>query len=326
MKRGLQPRLLAALKGQRIQNTDQATLATRLSHCLGQTYVVAGFRLPDAKDLGLLTAKLALDLAEQAPRLTMEEISICFELGAKGEYGDYMGINLRTLTRWLKAYRGSDARYQAVVEQEKQRIAPALPPVSEAYKEERERLFLNRTYTQYRDGYPLERLLTTQVYRVLQRRGMLRHTPAEKWEAMRRFERWRPAGNLPIREDDRREMIRMQAMRWLLKAYFDRLIADGAPSLPFPQGPAPTPTPSPTSPPTPPPMPTPPDTNRTSPGHQPAINQPPSGHHPATPGHRPDIFRVPTGYSPQYPDTPKTSHGRPPDASRTPPGKNTLPP
>lgn len=233
MKRGLQTRLQAALEGQRIQDTDAATLATRLSHCLGQTYVVAGFRLPDAKDLGLLAAKLSLDLAEQAPRLTLEEVSLCFELGAKGEYGDYMGINLRTLTRWLKAYRGSDTRYQAVVAREKQRSTPALPPVSEAYKEERERVFLDRTYTCYRDGYPLDRLLTSQVYRLLQKRGMICHSAAQKWEAMRRFERWRPAGNLPIREDDRQVMIRMLAMRWLLKAYFDELIAQGLPGLPF---------------------------------------------------------------------------------------------
>lgn len=233
MKRGLQARLQAALEGQRILDTDQAALATRLSHCLGQTYVVAGFRLPDAKDLGLLTAKLALDLAEQAPRLTLEEVSLCFELGAKGEYGDYMGINLRTLSRWLKAYRNSDARYQAVVEREKKRTAPALPPVSEAYKEAHERAFLNRTYVQYRDGYPLDRLFTSQVYRLLQKRGMIRHTPAEKWDAMHRFEGWRPAGNLPIREDERQEMVRMLAMRWLLKGYFDALIADGAAELPF---------------------------------------------------------------------------------------------
>lgn len=233
MNASLETRLAGALEGRRIADTDQATLATRLSRCLGQTYVVAGFRLPDAKDLGLLTAKLALDLAEQSPQLTLDEVSLCFELGAKGEYGDYMGINLRTLTRWLKAYKHSDLRYRAVTEREKRRAYPALPPVSEAYKEERERVFLNRTYTQYRAGYPLERLFTTQVYRLLQHRGMIRHTAAEKWEAMHRFEGWRPAGNLRIDEEKRREIVRGLAMRWLLKTYFDQLIANDAENLPF---------------------------------------------------------------------------------------------
>lgn len=233
MNGSLETRLAGALEGRRIADTDQATLATRLSRCLGQTYVIAGFRLPDAKDLGLLTAKLALDLAEQSPTFTLDEVSLCFELGAKGEYGDYMGINLRTLSRWLKAYKHSDLRYRAVTEREKRRSAPALPPVSEAYKEARERLFLNRTYTQYRAGYPLDRLFTTQVYRILQQRGMIRHTAAEKWEAMRRFEGWRPAGNLRVDEEKRREIVRCLAMRWLLKAYFDQLIANDAENLPF---------------------------------------------------------------------------------------------
>lgn len=233
MNQGLQTRLQQALDGQRIRNTEPAPLAMRLSHCLGQTYVVAGFRLPDAKDLGLLTAKLAFDLAEESPNLTLEEVSLCFELGAKGAYGDYMGINLRTLTHWLKAYKQSDARYRAVVEREKQRTRPALPPVSEAYKEAHERAFLDNAYTQYRNGYPLERLLTSQVYRLLQQRGLIRHTAAQKWEAVRRFRAWRPAGGLAVSEDMREEIVRSLAMRWLLKGYFDELIANDTPHLPF---------------------------------------------------------------------------------------------
>jgi len=39
------------------------------------------------------------------------------------------------------------------------------------------------------------------------------------------FAHWRPPGHLPISEDYRLTMVRQQAMAWLLRRYFDGLIA-----------------------------------------------------------------------------------------------------
>lgn len=80
--------------------------------------MLVGFAPPKENDIALLTTKLPADLQESYPSLTLPEVALCFELGAKGEYGDFMGLNLRTITRWLKAYQTSDLRYRAVVERE----------------------------------------------------------------------------------------------------------------------------------------------------------------------------------------------------------------
>ncbi|RHJ81887.1 hypothetical protein [Parabacteroides sp. AM08-6] len=223
----IESRLALALQAERVCNLPGETLLVRTSALLRQVYILCGFRMPDAKDFGIFTAKLASDLFESFSFLTLEEIRLCFEWGAKGEYGEFMGLNLRTLTHWLKTYKTSDIRYRAVVSLEKQRAKTALPPVSEAYKEERERVFLQQIFEQYRNGYPLERLYPSRVYLSLQKRGILRNTPAEKHHAMQVCAGWRPASNLKMDEDTRQTIVKQQAMAWLLKGFFDGLIKEG---------------------------------------------------------------------------------------------------
>ena len=138
-----------------------------------------------------------------------------------------MGLNLRTITRWLKCYQTSDLRYRAVVEREQAKSLSALPPVSEAYKEERERVFLRRVFEQYRAGCPIERLYPARVYLSLQARGIIRDSPEAKRTAMRQAAGYRPAGNMVINEEMRLAMVKQQAMGILLKRFFDKAIEAG---------------------------------------------------------------------------------------------------
>ena len=62
-------------------------------------------------------------------------------------------------------------------------------------------------------------------YQTYNERGLIHDTPEEKRHAMSLFAHWRPPGHLPISEDYRLTMVRQQAMAWLLRRYFDGLIA-----------------------------------------------------------------------------------------------------
>ena len=73
-----------------------------------QCYIIVGYLTYNEKDISILAAR------ESYPYLHRGEIVICFELGAKGEYGDYSGVNLRTFCKWLKAYKTSDLRYRMI--------------------------------------------------------------------------------------------------------------------------------------------------------------------------------------------------------------------
>lgn len=230
----LEIRLQRAISDRRLMSYQPGEILPAVNQILLQTYVLLGFTPPGANDLAILIAKLAADLQESYPSLTLPEVALCFELGAKGEYGDFMGLNLRTVTRWLKAYQTSDLRYRAVVERERAKERAALPPVSEEYKEQRERAFLSRVFEHYRAGYPIDRLYPARVYLSLQARGIIHDTPQAKRDAMHWAAGYKPAGNLKMDEDTRQAMVRQRAMEILLKRFFDRLIEEGREQLSLP--------------------------------------------------------------------------------------------
>ena len=217
---------------QRIETYDGDAFLVRISMMLRQTYVLVGFKVPDEEDLAIITAKLTSDLFESYRYLTYGEVALCFELGAKGEYGDFMGLNMRTFTHWLKAYKTSDFRYKLVLEQHRKQQA-ALPPPSEAYNREREDQMLQNVFRYYCNHYPLDQLMPARVYRILQGRGLIADSPADKREAMERLKGWKPVGMLPMDEEMRQQHIKGKAMEGLLRRYFDKLIAVDIHKLPL---------------------------------------------------------------------------------------------
>ena len=142
-------------------------------------------------------------------------------MGAKEEYGEIMGINLRMITKWLKAYKTSELRYRAklAVEAEKK----ALPPVSEAYNLQAENRFLQNSFRRYKESGSMERVMSVKVYQTLQERGIIHNTREEKYHAISLFERWKPASGAWMPEEMRQSRIKTLAQEWLLKQYFDSI-------------------------------------------------------------------------------------------------------
>ena len=189
-----------------------------------QCYIIVGYLTYNEKDISILAAKLCSDLRESYPYLHRGEIVICFELGAKGEYGDYSGVNLRTFCKWLKAYKTSDLRYRMIKQMEQEKEIKALPAVSREYNEEKMNLLIIRRFHEYKNCPDLEIPLASILYQDLQSRGFIRNSLEEKLNAMAQFSRWRPQNTLHISEDDRQAMIKLKAQEWLLKQYFNSLV------------------------------------------------------------------------------------------------------
>ena len=189
-----------------------------------QCYIIVGYLTYNEKDISILAAKLCSDLRESYPYLHRGEIVICFELGAKGEYGDYSGVNLRTFCKWLKGYKNSDLRYRVIKQIEQEKELKALPAVSREYNEEKMNLLIIRRFHEYKNCPDLEIPLASILYKDLQSRGFIRNSLEEKLNAMAQFSRWRPQNTLHISEDDRQAMIKLKAQEWLLKQYFNSLV------------------------------------------------------------------------------------------------------
>lgn len=213
-----------AFQTPRIIDMTPRDLSAFITSQIVQSYIMVGYQTYNEKDICVLTAKLSSDLQESYPYLHRGEIVICFELGAKGEYGDYSGVNLRTFCKWLKGYKNSDLRYRVIKQIEQEKEVKALPAVSREYNEEKMNLLIIRRFHEYKNCPDLEIPLASILYKDLQSRGFIRNSLEEKLNAMAQFSRWRPQNTLHISEDDRQAMIKLKAQEWLLKQYFNSLV------------------------------------------------------------------------------------------------------
>ena len=213
-----------AFQTPRIIDMTPRDLSTFITSQIVQSYIMVGYQTYNEKDICVLTAKLSSNLQESYPYLHRGEIVICFELGAKGEYGDYTGVNLRTFCKWLKGYKTSDLRYRVIKQIEQEKEVKALPAVSREYNEQKMNQLIIRRFHEYKNCPDLEIPLASILYQDLQSRGFIRNSLEEKLSAMAQFSRWRPQNNLHVSEDYRQAMIKLKAQEWLLKQYFNSLV------------------------------------------------------------------------------------------------------
>ena len=131
-------RLQMALRQPPIIQFENQFVQKRMIDLLSDTYVLLGFKIPKTHELTLLAAKL------------LEELSICFELGVKEEFGDYVGLNYRTFCKWLKGYKMSDFRYRVIKQMEQRKNVKSLPSVSQEYNDECMNRLISRRFHAYK--------------------------------------------------------------------------------------------------------------------------------------------------------------------------------
>ena len=215
----LKDKFQKAFQSPLISEMNQQDLTRFVSRLIVEGYIMLGYQNYNDRDICVLTAKLMSDLQTSYSFLHRDEVALCFELGAKGEYGDYNGINVRTFARWLKGYRTSDFRFRLLMEREEQKKA-ALPPVSKEYNDECMRRMIAECFERYKKDPKEDMRLPSVIYRGLRDFGYIHHTREEKEYAMSLYARWRPRSGLPLQERDRQGFIILRAQEWLVKQYF----------------------------------------------------------------------------------------------------------
>lgn len=59
----------------------------------------------DVKEINHLKLSITDDIIKDFPTLTLQDIVLCFNMGVRGNLGEYYGINVATLYGWLKKYK-----------------------------------------------------------------------------------------------------------------------------------------------------------------------------------------------------------------------------
>lgn len=219
---GLENRLMLALRSRKIKEYGFDDISSFCVLLIVQTYALLGYQNYNKTDVSLLARRLATDLYESYGYLSKEEVQICFELGAKGNFSDYAYANYRTFALWLKAYIRCDLRYtcQVLLIKATQKV---LPPISEAYQQQCLTTMVQRCFDDYKKTGSMEKHLTWKVYEVLQKRQILHNTKQEKLNAYHLFDVKQKRNNLCFDDDLRRRRVVSQAQTYLLKQYFDSI-------------------------------------------------------------------------------------------------------
>ena len=59
----------------------------------------------NVEDMNYLKLSITDDILRDFPTLTLQDISLCFSMGVRGNLGEYFGINVVSLYGWLKKYK-----------------------------------------------------------------------------------------------------------------------------------------------------------------------------------------------------------------------------
>lgn len=91
-----------------------------LTTIIERAYRLAGQNTYTKKDMAALTADFASELTNKYSYLQPFEVKMAVEEGCKGYYGDFQGINMRSLVIFIKGYLQSGERtaYLKKVEEE----------------------------------------------------------------------------------------------------------------------------------------------------------------------------------------------------------------
>jgi hypothetical protein len=193
---------------------------------------------PLKDDVLLICREIIKDLQMRYKYLTLKEIEYCFAAGIREQYGEYYGINVKTISKWLRTYYNSDDRREAmqkIVFPEK--TAALLPE----YKISNGEITVKR-WEQFK-VHGFVRDANNTAYNYLDSKKLIPFTVQEKNEMMDQAEKelrneaktsakniFQVGEIIDKIEDEGNEIIKRRAKRIAVNAFFARLV-DGKTDL-----------------------------------------------------------------------------------------------
>lgn len=102
--------IMLALKSEGILKDFQPEQATdKIIDMLSAIFLTAGQKI-EPEDLAALGQLVYVEVEKFFPFLKIGELRIALEAGVRGSYGEYFGINIKTIHGWVKAFQVSEIR------------------------------------------------------------------------------------------------------------------------------------------------------------------------------------------------------------------------
>jgi hypothetical protein len=167
------------LTGLKIREHDDDTIKSSIAILVQKMFLIAG-QTPEKKDITIICREVCNDLQKRYKGMTLNEVDYALNAGVRGEYGEYYGINVVSINKWLRAYYNSEERREA----QRSKIFPELALPQSTALTDREILEIkldayNKALSLANEGkYVKDR--GNLVYNFLDERGKISFTSAEK--------------------------------------------------------------------------------------------------------------------------------------------------
>jgi hypothetical protein len=88
-----------------IKNVDDKNIVVNSIHqSINRSIADKGVNM-DIEDMNYLKRSVTDDILKDFPTLTLQDITLCFSMGVRGNLGEYFGLNVVTFYGWLKKYK-----------------------------------------------------------------------------------------------------------------------------------------------------------------------------------------------------------------------------
>lgn len=102
--------MLQALTSTKILEMPKEIVVNQIYDMLTKAYYDSGIQSPAPKDLVLLSKAIHDEIKAYFSFLRIDELRICLANGIRGEYGEFYGINIKSIHSWIRAYQISEKR------------------------------------------------------------------------------------------------------------------------------------------------------------------------------------------------------------------------
>jgi hypothetical protein len=88
-----------------IKNVDDKNIVVNSIHqSINRSIADKGVNM-DIEDMNYLKRSVTDDILKDFPTLTLQDVTLCFSMGVRGNLGEYFGLNVVTFYGWLKKYK-----------------------------------------------------------------------------------------------------------------------------------------------------------------------------------------------------------------------------
>jgi ribosomal protein L15 len=175
-----------SMDGLKVREMDYYAMRGTVEAIIMSLYTLLG-QIGQKPDVQAMCKPLIKDLQTRYRGLTLSEVEYALNAGVRGDYGEYYGINVVTINKWLKMYCSSEARREA----NREKNLAGLPEYTGPTAEEKRKI-IERSYedalNDVRAGKYVKDL-NNVIYDMLDRRGKINFTVKQKWAFMEQAKR-----------------------------------------------------------------------------------------------------------------------------------------